>query len=990
MSRVCDWRTLRLWPHQREAIDKMRSYFLQYTAMDSAALTKMPTGTGKSGVIAVLSTCFEDTPHVLVITPFAALRDQLVSAIDTRFWAKIGTERPEEPVKSFVPSEAAQVLNDTPEKAVYVCTIQALHALYVDATLRDTFDELKRRVSLVIFDEGHRQPATKWAAAIRDLAKPTVLMTATPYRNDHKFLAAHKDFAHILPYFEALTGKFVRAVHFVEVAFENDAAEFVEKLLQFYDGEFRTYPCAASSHRVIVRCDTKASVDNVNALLRAKGLKTVAIHDDFTTDEEEAHRRTVPPIDGTDAVFWVHQNKLIEGIDDSSFVLLAIFEPLRNARSVVQQIGRIVRNPDQTQADIAYVFCHPLHRQQEFWNNYLNYERQPCPRALEDFLDELQAEYQYFEGNYQQTFKLDSPDAYKNLNYRLSANIYQVPATFSMSALITHLKEDWADLNRIHLNMTTTEAGSTAVCVYSSYGNSPVLREHVYLEFTLGYTIIRKVGSLVFFYDSQGATPEYLRKTGSRVNPSRLRPLFSPDDRISQVSLMNSDLGNQSIRRRTLGAFSMVNTAPSLSDHANVCSTVSGSVLTQNNGRIRRYVGFSRARVSDTVKSDCTYSEFITWVDDLAKQLTASGKSHNRFFDRFTAISEPPSDPTPINILLDLDEACELFQTVSGGKWLEVEDLCVKVERGRFLLVANSKQYVVEVSYDKAAKSYSLECEALEHVYRQAYAGRQRRESLVSYLNKHQCFRIVPKEDGYVYSHGHFSVSKLGLASELALEQILVPVKELLRTKKEKGGDNSAGQQGWDPDSVFGVIDRLGKGTDLEQELDGVDLLVCDDLCSEIADFIGVDTKRSRVIFFHAKTGKGKRLSASALADVCAQAVKNLDYLQPNPATIPSQNLTRWEGPWTHSDIGNVPKRIRHGSVTAQQLWNTVVDILRKPEASREVWIVMGDGLSARKFKAKRNADKRPAQVVQIYYQLAATWSAVSSVGAKLRVCCVP
>jgi superfamily II DNA or RNA helicase len=41
--------------------------------------------------------------------------------------------------------------------------------------------------------------------------------------------------------------------------------------------------------------------------------------------------------------YWLHQTKLLEGVDDPSFVAVAIYDVFGNARQLVQQIGRVLR-----------------------------------------------------------------------------------------------------------------------------------------------------------------------------------------------------------------------------------------------------------------------------------------------------------------------------------------------------------------------------------------------------------------------------------------------------------------------------------------------------------------------------------------------------------------------------------------------------------------------------------------------------------------------
>src|SRR5690349_18420449 len=85
-----------LWEHQRAAIGTVVAYLRCDMAIPGrpdhkeAALLKLPTGTGKSGIIAVIARCLPEVRKVLVLTPREALTKQLLRDIRFRFWKNIG------------------------------------------------------------------------------------------------------------------------------------------------------------------------------------------------------------------------------------------------------------------------------------------------------------------------------------------------------------------------------------------------------------------------------------------------------------------------------------------------------------------------------------------------------------------------------------------------------------------------------------------------------------------------------------------------------------------------------------------------------------------------------------------------------------------------------------------------------------------------------------------------------------------------------------
>ena len=76
-----------LWDHQREAVLKLREYVKAYQkgTTDHAALVHVPTGAGKTGIIALLTRLTSGVENSLVLAPRLAMRDQLGREVESRF-----------------------------------------------------------------------------------------------------------------------------------------------------------------------------------------------------------------------------------------------------------------------------------------------------------------------------------------------------------------------------------------------------------------------------------------------------------------------------------------------------------------------------------------------------------------------------------------------------------------------------------------------------------------------------------------------------------------------------------------------------------------------------------------------------------------------------------------------------------------------------------------------------------------------------------------
>src|SRR5271166_2782222 len=78
------------WINQREAIGCIDAYLA--ANIDRQAMVRMPTGTGKTAVIATLAQLLVDRPCCLVVAPWENLVRQLQRELFERFWKKVGED----------------------------------------------------------------------------------------------------------------------------------------------------------------------------------------------------------------------------------------------------------------------------------------------------------------------------------------------------------------------------------------------------------------------------------------------------------------------------------------------------------------------------------------------------------------------------------------------------------------------------------------------------------------------------------------------------------------------------------------------------------------------------------------------------------------------------------------------------------------------------------------------------------------------------------
>lgn len=483
-----------LWLPQRRAVAFVHAYIaarslLPQEQQKEAALIKMPTGTGKTAVIAVLACASAITSRTLIITPRAALVHQLRRDLSHRFWSRLsaiyhnGTVQEENsddelaritkaletgslsPVRELNANHYAEIYNERSDpRQIIVATFNALHlvlgvkppphrsmygrisrplakSLQTLGNDEDQLDEAELRrnelrfrealkgIDLVIVDEGHHEPAYSWAQAVRQLGRPTVILTATPYRNDYKYFQVEGNYVFNLPWDEAVDQNLIRDVKFEGLI---TAAEF--KGLS--SGKVRNYSekafvadCAKAMRnlpggkKVIVRAATYASLKRLQKAFWAKGEPTVLIHHRFVGDEEkypDLQTQTEKNAIGTlrfqhvrkaeasaaalKARIWMHESKLLEGIDRSEFIEVWLYDGFATARELVQQVGRAIRRPDlaDKHAKMAVIRGSAkrldkfegsptvAHISSARWTNYLAFEKYVQQNTESAFIAETQ------------------------------------------------------------------------------------------------------------------------------------------------------------------------------------------------------------------------------------------------------------------------------------------------------------------------------------------------------------------------------------------------------------------------------------------------------------------------------------------------------------------------------------------------------------------------------------------------------------------------
>ena len=1021
-----DFTDIGLWPHQTKAIERVEKYF--HSKSTRGCLVQMPTGTGKTGVMAVLASRRTFERAVLVVCPSSALAEQLIDQISDSFWDKINAKTDWKPTRvvQILPSKihelAKSLKANDGERTVLVGTIQAIQ----QANSNGTIGELHGLVGTILFDEGHREPAPSWADVVRGFGVPTVLFSATPFRGDLKVFDVSDEDIHFLSFMEALENNLIRGVEIDERELSHDVGTFAQQLLECVDklveeGRF------SEKNKVIVRCSSEESVVELyQALTAALGERAdgiIAVHNNFKGNSESGMMNSVPrDLSKRSERFLIHQYMLIEGIDDPSCTILAFYEPFSNSRMLVQQIGRLIRHPGPLgqKAQNAHVFARTGEDVAVDWQSFLSFDK-ACEnnggvpfvrndqKVLEDLVKAL-PEQDYIAGKFRSRIDLDGLEIHDDLQFPRSAVAFHVSADLDMADLQECIGRELANADRYQAIIGEAADGNCRYHVTLRLTPSPFLASHLFHAPSLEATIYTKVGNRIFFYDSAGLWINEVDGIGPRVNAKSLRALLpaGSENVISFMNVKNTDLGPLSLRSRSLSARSLERSGVFLGEHLNVVTRASGTILQSNDKDYkRRSVGFSRARVRDGKGTNVNASEFADWCNELNDELETKAKSAS-IFSRFAAPAETPMDTTPVNILIDILEMTDLFTSESNKETdIETENLCVDIQpdadpkapgKFKFKLCIDKVDHDVWIDWISKKRKYWLTSPSLSKIK----SKNNTKVSLTRRLNQLQPFRIITADLQHTYVGGDFYSLELDLKSSgssgKAILGLLTPVPGLSDMTSEKGKIRDGHFDDWEDGSLFQFIDQA-INPDRGPAKFGLAFpnVVCDDLQDEVGDFIGVDKSADapRVALIVAKWKKGNPgVSASAFYDVCAQGVKNLAYLKSDGAPLPGKEK-RFDGNWKLSVDKGKPtvktqtvNRLRCG-VASRAFRKSYQQMRLSPSTERTIWLVCSGGmLSIEKLRVEFNRPVPKPHILQFYHLLMSTYSACQSVGVQLRVFC--
>jgi len=1078
---------LSLWGNQKEAIALGSAYLRVCQQLDrqEAALIKMPTGSGKSGVIAVLTRSLPNVRRALVLTPREGLVQQMHADIRHRFWANMGCTGAEadnwsgpgvDPalIQILLPNETRTELicNEAHnhDRTIIVGTLQALDRIRTDRDrLRrkaiasrledDKLAELARlerildllnTFDLVVVDEGHYEPAPSWSRSVRELARPTILLSATPFRNDYKLFTVRGSFAYNFPFPKAAEARIVREVQFAELAAQDGGAPAINSSTEDTDQDLTAADRSAiqtfasqllqlapsltigrpKGSKIIVRAASWSALAALQPLLAGSGqADAVLVHDQVRKDENrKAHPMRFVTVKRAqeaagDATFWLHQTKLLEGIDDPTFVAVAILDDFTNDRQLIQQVGRVLRSTDakREEAQTATVIARnaeQLARLKTSWHQYLAFEIAgetslasiiPGEAYLPEKIVPAMPGQQYVDGRFRERLPVTGSLDRGDLLVPRRAAIFAIGPNFDETLAETETREGILARNRFVVHPVAGLPKDVWGWTFFTVGESPYLSRHFVTEWQFGVTLLVRVNDHLFVFDAEGVPFDAGKIGVTRLDRQILVRLFGPSSaaqkvRITKLAAASLEMADRAIRTMTTSTASFEDTFTDLLDAVLLPTNVAGYV-----DNTARYLGLSRSKVSDASVRRVDIDEYVRWATAIDKEL-ATVTGGNRVFDRFAQLTMPDPEKAkqPRNILLDLQPLDDFGVFIadregqpSTPKAPAVLDLCADIDNGRFqVTMVDGRKIDCSISYNAKSGRYALVSDALNAEFGQGLSASGAVMTLTERINADQAFRVLTDETDKVYMHGKWAKARdIVLDGRVSALDVAIAVPALKDTFVEKGeaawatGDDAK----WQKESIFGLtrkyIDLTGPAPDAYADaLREFPLILLDDDGQELADFILVSD--NKVVLLHAKAlGKDEgdeSASVTAIQEVGRQVAASLGFFLTSSPQIEDD---RWQRDYTANNTkipppasGSIRVFRNSDGIADGDLAEKVRSALRDRRIAKEVWLVAGRLLNIKVAEERALANVLSNRTRQLIMYIDGLTTTCGRANAKLRI----
>lgn len=522
-----------------------------------------------------------------------------------------------------------------------------------------------------------------------------------------------------------------------------------------------------------------------------------------------------------------------------------------------------------------------------------------------------------------------------------------------------------------------------------------------------GYLLIVEYRNYVAIFKSQIDIPAYFTKQHlQRISAQDVdRGLTSKDTVFARVRLRHMTLSRFALRSKTLEG-------ENLQNNVGMASSARFAPLGYSFTELDEYFSTTPRTGRISLRADRTgYVELVDYACNIINRLyprpgRPSSSSFLAAFARPLELSDLTASPTQFAVdtailgqaIFD-DKIIRLVKFDGGGyrELLKAEIEPILAELTDILFITKNATgkllisrpatgvEVGEIAINKtriALKRLTLPLLADVYVENTQFAlgADNDRTSLKQFIDREDTFIILFDQPRFAYLDGNLYQDDSLVNGGTQFLNYLFGNAELASVTDEKGSFTIA-HRTFDTSSTFGAVLSTVALED--------NVLVCDDLGDEWADFIGfrTDPTAPRVTFYHAKHGE-LNLGAGAFHVSVSQAIKNLGNLT-LPAPAISKKFVRWNRLYTNNKVRTGIHRTCRGTPADSK---AAVEFCRNaPHTSKRVAIVTSSLSKAaveQTFKDIEAGHTASPYFVQLYWLLSSFFAACSEVGAFGCVIC--
>lgn len=1006
------WKSLRTG--QKKGIESAFNY-LAGAETKHSCLISLPTGAGKTGVIATIAH-FSSKKNVLVVCHRSAVKDQILKQLSGEFFEE---RIPQESIPLKPVWSGIKQVSDT---GVYVTTFQKLSSTDVD-----TLKAFTEAIDLIIIDEGHSEPSPVWSKISRAIKAHKIIITATPYRNDLFKFDVSPESSFIYTFKHALEHKVLCSPKFESVK-EGELSERIKVLLN-----------EQPDTKCIIKCKNHHEIAKYEAIF-SQHYKTLAIHQQFTGDARENFKSAVPKaLKSSDYQVIIHQRKLDEGVDIPNAKILALTYPIGSGRELVQTVGRVVRKSGDL---VAYVLDLSNGSNTRLWNNFIKFDDYLSdPGAVSSFLKSLDTsvllksyldsfpEISYFDSGYKKKFNISEFNPEHSLKLPLASLCFiNKEPNFSLPVLVDTLY--WKLVTNGELVTTQLSLGFSVITSVS-FSNSKFLSDSLFFEPALQVIILREAGDLLVVYDSRGINYAFEPELGlgSTISLDQILALAARTKSLKTKSTTSFAIGDAKHRPEGVSwrgkNLEVINSSQANAAYA-ISTLLVDNLTPEGVSDTSYYLGVGSGRVSDQKKKNMSLAQLSYWIDDIHKVIENADKNTSPLLNSFAKpVNDSPSGD-PAVLLLDLSAFETPLEFTSGQNIFTVDNDIHYIQydpvNNFFPISVGNGHISVVIVYNIKTKSprlHALDELTLANVELRGGDKNYQYGQSVDQVLSDSIVKVLYQDSISYFSGSYY---KMRLPTELGVDiaeshvgRCLHSIKELqCKGLKEKGDSALLTENLFPGDSVFYIIDKLKDSADLTKTIADLgpffphvadlDFLLCTDLGTEPADFIA--STPSKLIYIHVKCADvgAPHSSAGALAMVGTQAVKNLEALTSPNAQLFFANWNMLKSPWrtdnTHPDHVSRLRLIdkifpeehieKHGgdySALIDYAWDTITRRRKSLAVEKEIWIVVGNAFSKKDFYAQiRRGQQCAPETLQAFQLIDSVLNTLSTNEVALKL----